>query len=211
MIKGFIILAFAAALGTAFGQNSGNAIQGNGANENFAPDPGVLQELSPPQRPGRRGGVYITGAAPAGNTNYALQSGGTGSGVRTNTGAGTSRGNSPMVVTNNGVVATNYVPVPGELLYPPPVSGPFSTLPSVGGKRSTTSTATTDANLSGGSISATAPLTVPAAPPPPITTAPGPGIPAGSTPPGANPSNQSPPGVPPPIISPPAPRSNGSR
>src|SRR5882762_8103615 len=37
----------------------------NGLSDNTA----VLQELSPPQRPGRRGGVYVTGATAPPSTN----------------------------------------------------------------------------------------------------------------------------------------------
>jgi hypothetical protein len=94
--------------GSGFAQNSGQSV------------PDGVTELSPPVRPGRRGGVYVTGSTnpfSLGLSNGATANavGGFGAGVRTNSGSGASRA---TIVTNNGVVTTNYIAVSSEAAEP---------------------------------------------------------------------------------------------
>ena len=93
--------------GSGFGQESGQSV------------PDGVTELSPPVRPGRRGGVYVTGSTNpyslgvSNGTAAANAAGGFGSGVRTNFGSGAGYS---LVVTNNGVVTTNVVTTNGNAI-----------------------------------------------------------------------------------------------
>jgi hypothetical protein len=74
-----------------------------------------LVELSPPTRPGRRGGVYVTGSTNPFSLGLTNATGGTGgsysssTGAYTNTGASSGRLSSILVTNSNGLVSTNYV------------------------------------------------------------------------------------------------------
>src|SRR3954471_10711665 len=86
---------------------------------NSSSDPGSfapvspMQELAPPTRPGRPGGVYITGStAPALPDSNGTARGSSGSGVRSNSGYGAGSGtvastNSSQASTNGSQASTN--------------------------------------------------------------------------------------------------------
>ena len=178
----------------------------------------VLQELSPPQRPGRRGGIYVTGATPTPSSNdfsrtlsRIVQS------AATNPGSSTEGAPTVVVVTNHVVRTINPVDVPAGILYPavlPAPVPPGNESASSAGANGVNSTPESD--LGGGTISVPpGPVTLPpqpaTVPPGTIGIPPGPaGIPPPITPSGTI-SGSSPPGVPPPIVSPPSPTGSRSR
>jgi len=151
-MKSLFTLVFGVLVTAVPAQNPGNA---GGPAANSWNDPGSfdtirpMQELAPPVRPGRRGGVYITGStAPSSatwtSTNNAV--GATGSGVRSNSGYGTgSLGvtnaagatnragvtnvgaitNSAVALTNTEVDPTTPQNFPGAgIIYPPVLPAP---------------------------------------------------------------------------------------
>jgi hypothetical protein len=79
-----------------------------------------LVELSPPTRPGRRGGVYVTGSTNPFSLGQINALGGTGTTSYTNTGSATSRVSSVLKTNSNGVVSTNYVSNSSETAAQPP-------------------------------------------------------------------------------------------
>src|SRR3954467_10206872 len=96
-----IICLFA---GLALAQNYGTAPAQNGGDNT-----GVAEQLSPAQRPGRRGGVVVLGSTNPYSLGLSNNVGATGSNVRTNTGSGSSSNRTSIIVTNNGVLSTNVI------------------------------------------------------------------------------------------------------
>src|SRR5207247_5664323 len=117
-MKHFFTLMIGLFAGSALAQNYGTPAAQNGG-DNDSP----LQQLSPAQRAGRRGGVFVLGSTNPYSLGLSNNVGATGSNARTNSGFGSSTNRVSIVVTNNGVVTTNVITnvAPGEIVYPPPV------------------------------------------------------------------------------------------
>src|SRR5438045_3672958 len=83
--------------GSALAQNYGTpAAQPNGAGS----DNTGVQEFTPAQRAGRRGGVFVLGSTNPYSLGPSPNVGASGSNVRTNTGSGSSSNGGSLVVTN---------------------------------------------------------------------------------------------------------------
>lgn len=175
----------------------------------------VLQELSPPQRPGRPGGVYVTGADPPPSTNNLSRTLSQIKNWAATTNSGSSNGAVATVAGTNDEATTiinllDEGALPAGVLYPAVLPAPAPPGNQRAGNRGAVRD-TPESVLGGGTPSlAPGPFTPPSGPTVPATgtigVPPGPAeIPPSPPPTGTTLNSTSVPGVPPPIVSPPSP------
>src|SRR5438477_1865612 len=178
-MRHFFALTIGLFAGSALAQNYGTP-----AGQNAGDNATAAEQLSPPQRPGRRGGVFVLGSTNPYSLGLSTNVGATGSNVRTNSGAGASSNQASIVITNNGVVSTNVVTnaPPAGILYPPPIlPGPVPPGAPTPGTRANPATGVNPAAGTRAGETIVLPPAGAVAPPPPVAPPQGSAVPQGET------------------------------